>query len=172
MLYWAYGSNLSRTHMATRCPRAVPVGPLTVNDAKLIFRGVADVTTVKGSVVPGGLWEITRQCEAALDRFEGIASRVYMRCFLEVRIGGKKRDVLFYQKRASRGIMRPEQFYLDTIATGYRDFGLNLSILAEAVQHSIDNEELTEKLKRRYHDRGRPKLATALPVSDDEEAAA
>ncbi len=38
-LYFAYGSNINLNQMAYRCPAAEVVGPMVLNDYKLLFRG-------------------------------------------------------------------------------------------------------------------------------------
>lgn len=161
-LYWAYGSNLNVAHMASRCPKAKKLGRLFVTDAALVFRGVADVTVLEGSVVPGGLWRITRECEAALDRYEGVASRFYLKRYLRVKVEGKKQDVLFYQMRMSTGVQPPFESYLDTIAQGYKDFDLPLDLLSYAVERSWTDKDLTPILRKRWQDRGSPSLARCV----------
>src|SRR4051812_26790923 len=56
MLYWAYGSNLNITRMQSRCPDAKPMTALYLDDASLVFRGVADVVSHIGGRTAGGLW--------------------------------------------------------------------------------------------------------------------
>lgn len=159
--YWAYGSNLCLANMSHRCPDAVPVGPMYVTQAALVFRGVADVTIRKDSVVPGGLWRITNRCEEALDRYEGVGSRFYMKRYFDVKIDGRKRSVLFYQMVMDRGVMPPSQYYLDVIEQGYRDFNLDLDVLNQYVAQSWDDKEVTPVLRERHIRKGQPKLARA-----------
>ena len=40
-LYFAYGSNINLDQMAYRCPAAQVVGPVVLEDYKLLFRGNA-----------------------------------------------------------------------------------------------------------------------------------
>src|SRR5262252_7297802 len=105
MYYWAYGSNLNVAAMRRRCPAAEQVRKMFVTDAALVFRGVADVTVRKGNMVPGGLWKITEKCEASLDRYEGVGTRFYLKRYLPIKIKGKVHDCMFYQMRASTGVM-------------------------------------------------------------------
>lgn len=170
IFYWAYGSNLSIRQMLRRCPRAIKYGPMSVKDCALVFRGVADVTVRKDCTTPGGLWQITPECERSLDQFEGVASRVYMKRYFRITIQDKKYTCLFYQMRASRGIMPPSISYLDTIAQGYADFGLDPSILNTYLQESWEAKELTEHLLDRHERRGSPQLARSMPpVVEDED---
>lgn len=159
MFYWAYGSNLNVEAMRRRCPAARQVKQMFVTDAALVFRGVADVTHRKGNMVPGGLWEITHKCEEVLDRYEGVNSRFYLKRYLPVKFKGKVRDCLFYQMRASNGVMPPSEYYLETIEQGYRDFGLDLAYLDVALQESWGSKEVTDWLANRHVRKGQPKLA-------------
>lgn len=72
-LYFAYGSNINLEQMAHRCPDARLMGPVTLEDYELRFRGhgFATVAPGKGGVVHGLLWKLTPQCEQALDLYEG-----------------------------------------------------------------------------------------------------
>lgn len=71
ILYFAYGANTNAGSMARRCPAARAVATCTIPDHALVFRGVADVVVRKGFTVRGVMWEITEECERALDAFEG-----------------------------------------------------------------------------------------------------
>ena len=71
MLYLAYGSNLNIKQMKIRCPYAKPSGTFYMPNYRLVFRRVADITKSEGNKVPIGVWKITKQCEIALDRYEG-----------------------------------------------------------------------------------------------------
>lgn len=72
-LYFAYGSNINLEQMRERCPDAKAVGPVTLENYELQFRGsgFATVAPKKSSVVHGLLWKLTPESEQALDRYEG-----------------------------------------------------------------------------------------------------
>lgn len=76
-LYFAYGSNINLDQMAQRCPDAQVVGPVTLENYELLFRGnlrgagVATIAPREGSTVHGLLWNITPECERSLDYYEG-----------------------------------------------------------------------------------------------------
>ena len=65
MLCFAYGSNLNLHQMLGRCPAAKPLGRFDLDDARPVFRGVADVRYADGKSCPGGLWEVTQPASAA-----------------------------------------------------------------------------------------------------------
>lgn len=163
ILYWAYGSNLHVRQMRLRCPDAVKIGPLTVPNAVLRFRGVADVAYLRGAECLGGLWEVSAADEAALDRYEGVDPNdtergLYAKRYLTVLYQGEKRSVLYYQMN-HLGITPPSASYYQTIAQGYEDFGLDVDRLEKALRHSYDRRRKTPFLARRYKLKGRPVLA-------------
>jgi hypothetical protein len=69
--YFAYGMNTNINEMAQRCPGAVNIGKCVLKDYELKFRLHADIDSVPGSEMQGVLWEITEDCERALDSLEG-----------------------------------------------------------------------------------------------------
>ena len=69
--YFAYGMNTNIAEMAMRCPKAINLGKCTLTGFELKFRLHADIDQVTGSEMEGVLWDITEDCERALDRLEG-----------------------------------------------------------------------------------------------------
>lgn len=74
--YFAYGSNMNLDQMEFRCPDAMVVGKVCLEDYRLAFRGrggggVATILPEEGSHVDGILWKITKACETSLDHYEG-----------------------------------------------------------------------------------------------------
>lgn len=162
-LYFGYGSNLCVSQMVRRCPTAKKLRPLPIYGAKLIFRGVADIliTDNPNDVILGGLWRITEEDERALDRYEGVSSGIYKREFFYIRDKSRHWHSVLYYKMASEGIFPPSEGYLYGIVEGYADFGLDLTKLDEAVQHSWDDKNKTEDMRQRYL-RNRPTLAHSI----------
>jgi gamma-glutamylcyclotransferase (GGCT)/AIG2-like uncharacterized protein YtfP len=126
MLYFAYGSNLHRAGMLLRCPAALPLGRAVLLGHALLFRSWADVEPRPGAAVAGGLWRVTPDCLAALDDYEDVASDLYRRVTLPVRLEGAAEDVeaLVYRMTATH-TAPPEPGYLAVIRDGCRDFGLD-----------------------------------------------
>lgn len=151
-LYVAYGSNLNKRHMRQRCPAARPVGKIMLTNSKLVFRGVADLEYDPTSSTPCGVWEVTPDCERALDRYEGVGSGFYYRDLnIRLRFRGKPQRALVYLmgKRHQGGIYPPSQHYLDTIRQGYEDFGLDTSFLDEAVEHAFNYKNPDKQTRER-----------------------
>ena len=69
--YFAYGMNTNLGEMSARCPQSVNLGHCTLTGFELKFRLHADIDSSEGHVMEGVLWEITPDCERALDRLEG-----------------------------------------------------------------------------------------------------
>lgn len=159
-LYFAYGSNLSVSAMKRRCPDAIPLYPLTLNDCELVFRGVADVVHRKGAVCVGGVWAITPKCEKALDGYEGVEHGLYEKRYFDIkqRKSGLLRPVLFYKMRET-GICPPAASYLAVLEQGYEDFGLEMHYLEKAVEDAWRDQEITPRIARRYHRKGQQPFA-------------
>lgn len=160
MLYFAYGSNLNVRHMARRCPDATSLGKFFLDDATLVFRGVADCIFSPGERCPGAVWKLTAACERQLDRYEGVHSGLYSKEYLDIAgIPGEPQLMLYVMN--STGIMPPSIHYLDTIKDGYQDFRLPLAPLRAAVQRSWDQKEKTKAERARYHRSGYAPFARA-----------
>lgn len=156
-LYLAYGSNLNRREMARRCPDAVPVGWLLLDDARLVFRGVADVIYAPGHQVPCGIWRISRRDEEALDRYEGVRSGFYSKHLLTI---GRGEQALIYFMN-DWGVAPPSISYVERVREGYQDFGLDEDFLDTAVVHAFKNKRHSEDTLER---RSRPGHRTvAMP---------
>lgn len=138
MYYFAYGSNLNIEQMSARCPAAEPICRLVLPDARLVFRGVADVEHRRGARCHGGLWRITEKCEKALDRYEGVSSGLYYKDYFTVSVRkGPSQRCLVYRMTDDSQESPPWFTYLDTIRQGYEDFGLPKRPLERAVARAM-----------------------------------
>ena len=139
-VYMAYGSNLNIEQMGQRCPRATVIGGTILKGHRLTFRGtsgsgVATIERHKGSSVPVLLWEITPQCEKALDRYEGYP-RLYHKKRLDVKFEGQDIQAMAYIMNEGFPPALPGPYYYNTILQGYRDCGFDEDILNTAVQET------------------------------------
>ncbi len=119
-LYAAYGSNLNRAQMAGRCPAAVFEGGVLVPGWRLAFNKWALIEPDPAGVLPVGLWAVTPNCLAALDRFEGVP-HAYVRDVLALPDG--RNAVVYHDVAARPG--PPSHAYVERIRTGYRHFGFD-----------------------------------------------
>lgn len=141
-LYVAYGSNLNLPQMASRCPGARIIGASELKDYKLIFRGgnggaVATVEPSKGSSVPVLIWEISKEDEKALDRYEGFPF-LYGKEKVQVRLKDKKINAMAYIMNEGRPLGQPSSYYYSVIYDGYMAQAFDVNVLKEALQNSIE----------------------------------
>lgn len=130
-LYFAYGANLDITNMQWRCPDAVAIQPLHLEGYRLAFSGVATILPEEHSRVPGALWAISEADEQALDSFEA-----YPYLYRKETIQQDGLEFMVYVMNSTIP-GEPDKSYLDTIAAGYRDWGLVLADLDTALQRTL-----------------------------------
>lgn len=140
-LYIAYGSNLNLPQMGYRCPTAKVAGASEIKDYELLFRGgrrgsVATVEPLKGASVPVLLWKIRPADEQSLDRYEGYP-HFYHKEILPVELDGKTQPAMVYIMNGGHPLGAPSDYYLQTIADGYKTAGFDTDFLVEAVEKSI-----------------------------------
>ena len=142
--YIAYGSNLNKPQMAHRCPTARVLGASELSDWQLVFRGprgasVATVEPKEESLVPILIWEITKEDELALDRYEGFPF-FYRKESMEVLLNGKVVEAMIYIMNEGKPKGEPSCNYYSIIYEGYKAAGFDTNILRRAL----------EKQERRY----------------------
>jgi len=149
-LYLAYGSNLNKRQMRFRCPTARPLGKVMLADAKLVFRGCADIAYSPGDVAPCGLWQIGPEDERNLDAYEGVAGGLYFKEYVELRRKGKPhpQPALIYVMLTD-GIYPPSQNYANSIREGYANFGLDTAFLDRAIEESYDEKNPDHQTRQR-----------------------
>ena len=140
-LYFAYGSNIDLEQMARRCPAAQAVGPATLENYELAFRGSGFATIVpkKGSVVHGLLWSITPFCEQALDRYEGYPRHYTKEPVTARGVDGREVSVMAYvmAEEWSRHLALPSETYYGIIRRGFEENHLPVSSLEDARDRTI-----------------------------------
>ena len=134
MLYFAYGSNLNHFQMKRRCKDSIFIKKINLRDFKLTFRSkyrAADIEPKKNSIVPGGLFEISKSDEKKLDMYEDFP------------ILYKKHYFLYYEKKVMTYIMVkktpfkfPTERYLKVVTRGYKDCKLDKKYLKKALMPS------------------------------------
>ena len=148
--YLAYGSNLNREQMDGRCPGAVPVGRAVIEGYRLSFRRrYLTIEPEEGCSVTAGVYCISEENERALDRYEGYP-RLYFKEYMTVPFMGYdasgehfdgKISAMVYIMNAGFPVQGPTEQYLEVCRTGYRDFGLDIWPLNEAVARARAREE-------------------------------
>ena len=133
MLYFAYGSNLHHFQMKRRCKDSIFIKKINLKDFRLTFRSkyrAADIEPKKNSIVPGGLFEISKNDEKKLDVYEDFP------------ILYKKHYFFYYQKKVMTYTMvnkspfrYPTERYLNIVKQGYKDCELEQSFLIKALKN-------------------------------------
>ncbi len=158
-LYFAYGSNLNLEQMEYRCPDAKVVGPVTLDNYELLFRGCATIAPREGSTVHGLLWEITPQCEQALNVYEGYPS-FYDKEPVTVQMqSGEKVTVMAYimTDRYKDQPALPSPSYYNGIRQGFIQNGLPVEALEKALKHTMDELQPVQTHKNRSHKKKKDK---------------
>ena len=131
MLYFAYGSNLHHFQMKRRCKDSVFINKINLRNFRLTFRSkyrAADIEPKKNSIVPGGLFEISRSDEKKLDIYEDFPN-LYKKYYFNYY--GKK--VMTYTMVKKTTFTFPTQRYLNIVKKGYKDCNLDKKFLYKAL---------------------------------------
>ena len=132
MLYFAYGSNLNHFQMRRRCKDSIFLKKMNLKNFKLTFRSeyrAADIEPKKNSLVPGGLFEISKSDEKKLDVYE------------DYPILYKKHYFSYYNKKimtytmVKKSLFKfPTERYLNIVKCGYKDCKLDKKYLNLALK--------------------------------------
>jgi len=132
MHYFAYGANLDRRQLKTRCPGCKPGTSAMLHHYRLVFSGwsrqwrggVASIKPMRGEHVRGGLYELSEAEMHRLDEFEGCPA-VYDRINIIVNTDdGDSVEAFTYIRKQQTEETKPSPEYLKIIQQGYRDWGL------------------------------------------------
>jgi gamma-glutamylcyclotransferase (GGCT)/AIG2-like uncharacterized protein YtfP len=118
--------------MKRRCKDSVFVKKINLRDFKLTFRSkyrAADIEPKKNSIVPGGLFKISKSDEKKLDVYEDYPTLYKKYYFLYY---GKK--VMTYTMVKKTPFKFPTERYLNTVKCGYKDCNLKVKYLNKALK--------------------------------------
>jgi gamma-glutamylcyclotransferase (GGCT)/AIG2-like uncharacterized protein YtfP len=114
-LYFAYGANMERAAMRSRCPAATALGPARLRGWRyVIASGYGSVAPAPGAEVFGVLWRLTPRDLAALNTFESLDSGLYRRATLTVYLDDRRARALVYVGRPG-GRPRPMPGYQERV---------------------------------------------------------
>ncbi len=138
MLYFAYGSNMSRGPMRARCRSAQEHGLAVLRGYRFVImaNGYASVVPAAGEEVHGLLWRIAPQDLAALDDYEDVAGGLYRQAMLPVLqqgqtgLDGELTSALVYLGCEPRE-GRPSSSYMALVIEAARDCGLPEDYVAQ-----------------------------------------
>ena len=132
MLYFAYGSNLNLFQMKRRCKDSIFLKKINLKDFRLTFRSkyrAADIEPKKNSIVPGGLFEISKSDEKKLDVYEDFPS-LYKKYYFKYY--GKK--VMTYTMVKKTPFKFPTEKNLNVVKKGYKDCKLDDKYLKKGLK--------------------------------------
>ncbi len=133
MLYFAYGSNLNLFQMKRRCKDSIFLKKINLKDFRLTFRSkyrAADIEPKKNSIVPGGLFDISKSDEKKLDVYEDYP--ILYRKFYFTYYGKK---VMTYTMVKKTPFRFPTERYLNVVTKGYKDCKINNKYLKKALKN-------------------------------------
>ncbi len=131
MLYFAYGSNLNHFQMKRRCKDSVFLKKYELKDFRLTFRSkfrAADIEKKKNSIVPGGLFEISKSDEKKLDVYED-----YPTLYKKIYFNYYNSKVMTYTMVVKSEFRYPTERYLNIVKRGYNDCKLDKKYLSKAL---------------------------------------
>ena len=145
--YFAYGMNTNLGEMSSRCPQAINLGRCTLKGFELKFRLHADIDQVHGSEMEGVLWDITPDCERALDSLEGYP---YYYDKIEVVViqdqpnqYGHTHTIAMAYVMTSKGKEQlPSLHYEECLMEGYLENGLDVNKLTKKIDSLIITENV------------------------------
>ena len=127
MLYFAYGSNLNHFQMKRRCKDSKFIKKINLKGYTLNFRSkyrAADIEKKNNSIVPGGLYEISKSDEKKLDIYEDypiLYKKMYFKYY--------NNTVMTYIMPKKTIFRYPTERYLNVVKQGYKDCKLDLSLI-------------------------------------------
>ena len=131
MLYFAYGSNLNHFQMKRRCKDSIFIKKINLKGYALNFRSkyrAADIEKKNNSIVPGGLYEISKSDEKKLDIYED-----YPILYKKMYFTYYNNTVMTYIMPKKTTFRYPTERYLSVIKQGYRDCKLDQKYLKKAL---------------------------------------
>lgn len=130
-LYFAYGLNMDTAGMAQRCPRSTPLGLARLPRHRFIITtdGYASVIRDPRESVHGVLWDCALGDIRTLDKFEELASGLYIKINQPVVVeGGAKRALIYVGRSAQIGKPRPG--YLESVIASAGSWALPEAYIA------------------------------------------
>jgi hypothetical protein len=123
-LHFAYGSNMSRSLMGSRCPGARALGIATLSGWRFVINpeGYGSLAPQTGARVHGVLWRLSARDVAAINAYEGVACGLYLRRQLPVRWKRTMTALVYIASRRGEGIPRPG--YVGLVVEAAREWSL------------------------------------------------
>jgi gamma-glutamylcyclotransferase (GGCT)/AIG2-like uncharacterized protein YtfP len=151
MKYFAYGMNTNLSQMANRCPKAQSLGKAVLYGHEFRFARHADIIENPEYNTHGVLWEITPDCEMALDALEGYPT-YYLKKIVNIFYNGNIVKAMVYYMTGENIDEYPSDGYLEMLMEGYQEHGVdNRQIYSSlALIQQLDRKQL-EKQAQYFH---------------------
>jgi len=151
MKYFAYGMNTNLSQMANRCPEAQSLGKAVLYGHEFRFARHADIIPNPEFSTQGVLWDITPDCELALDALEGYPT-YYLKKMVSVFHNGQAVKAMTYYMTGDNPDEYPSDGYLEMLMDGYKEHGVDNTQLYSslALIQQLDRKQL-EKQAQYFH---------------------
>jgi gamma-glutamylcyclotransferase (GGCT)/AIG2-like uncharacterized protein YtfP len=137
MKYFSYGMNTNLAQMARRCPKAQSLGAAVLPGFQFEFKCFATVVPDVTKDTLGVVWEISDDCELALDILEGFP-KYYNKQLVTVLIDGIPHTAMTYLMYPDEVLNLPSNSYYNLVADGYEDHSIGLDQLNDAIDRVHD----------------------------------
>jgi len=150
-LYFSYGANMDIAAMARRCPNSKPLCLARLPRHRFIVTvdGYASVIRDPRETVHGVLWDCALGDIRTLDKFEEIASGLYVKINQPVIVPGGAKRALIYVGRSGE-IGRPKTGYLENIIASAKSWALPEAYIAAMTRFlsrpTLDSKTLNRNL--------------------------
>ena len=130
-IFYISSGNLHHFQMKRRCKDSIFLKKINLKDFRLTFRSkyrAADIEPKKKSIVPGGLFEISKSDEKKLDIYEDypiLYKKMYFKYYNNI--------VMTYIMPKKTIFRYPTERYLNVVKQGYKDCKLDQKYLKKAL---------------------------------------
>ena len=150
MKYFSYGMNTNLSQMATRCPNAKSLGRAILYNHEFRFARHADIIENPEYNTHGVLWEITPDCEMALDALEGYPA-YYLKKIVNVFYNGSPVECMTYYMAGELIDELPSDGYLEMLFEGYTEHNVNTEQIIDRLDLINSIADRQRLLEERYH---------------------
>ena len=121
--------------MKQRCKDSIFLKKYNLEEFRLTFRSkykAADIERKKNSIVPGGIFEISKSDEKKLDLYEDFPI-LYKKIYLKF----NKISLMTYTMVKKTEFRYPTERYYSVVKQGYKDCGLDSKFLLNALKEKF-----------------------------------
>ena len=133
MYYFAYGSNMVTSQMATRCPNAYVVGVACLQGYRFRINSCRVGTVIPDQTchVYGLLWDITPEDLLALDRYEDVKAGLYEKTTVVVELWSDRQVEALIYLATDQSIGLPRPRYMKDVVAAAKQWKLPQAYIQE-----------------------------------------